>query len=214
VRHRGGVDHWEEVQHLESTTASVAYQFGHVVAVSGGTALVGAPREGTGNARGMVYAFSVETESYPSFCDASDGSLDTCPCANPGSPDTGCDIPQGTGGVGLNVLAQTTGPNAATLQGFGFPPASAPIALVKRSNSLDPATPTVFGDGLRCVNSNPLVRLGVETASGGVSTHVIGHGAMGGAGTFYYQLWFRSNPGSFCDPLYSFNQSSGRVMSW
>jgi hypothetical protein len=214
VRHRGGVDRWEEVQRLESTTASVAYQFGWAVAVSGGTTLVGTPWEGSGNARGMVYAFSVETESYPSFCDASDGSLAACPCANPGSPDTGCDLPQGTGGVGLNVLAQSTGPNAATLQGVGFPPASAPIALVKRSNALDPATPVVFGDGLRCVSTNPLVRLGVAAASGGVSTHVIGHGAMAGPGTYYYQLWFRSTPGSFCDPLYSFNQSNGRVLSW
>ena len=57
-----------------------------------------------------------------SFCDDADGSLAACPCGNPGAPDAGCDLPQSTGGVRLDVLAQDTGPaNRVTLQGVGFP---------------------------------------------------------------------------------------------
>jgi hypothetical protein len=154
-----------------------------------------------------------EPEPYPAFCDASDGALASCPCA-PGDPDSGCDLPQGTGGVRLDVLAQTSSPNGATLQGSGFNAAGSTAAVAIRSTSLDPASPVVFGDGLRCVNGSPLVRLGAASALGGVSTHVFGHGAMAGAGTFYYQLWFRSNPSTYCDPSAAFNLSSGRTLTW
>jgi hypothetical protein len=150
-------------------------------------------------------------ERFPSFCDASDGSLASCPCA-PGAPDSGCDLPQGTGGVRLDVLAQATSPNGVTMQGTGFNPAGQPTAIVIRSTSLDPASPVVFGDGLRCVNVSPLVRLGAAPAIQGVSTHTFGHGAA--AGTFYYQLWFRSHPATYCDPQAVFNLSNGRAVSW
>ena len=150
---------------------------------------------------------------YPSFCDGFDGALASCPCA-PGAPDAGCDLPQGTGGVRLDVVAQETSPNGITMQGVGFNTGGAPPAVVIRSSSLDPASPVVFGDGLRCVNVSPLVRLGGALASGGVSTHAFGHGAMAGPGTFYYQLWFRSQPSTYCDPLALFNLSSGRTVTW
>ena len=152
--------------------------------------------------------------AFPPFCDASDGSLASCPCANPGDADSGCDLPQGTGGVRLDVVAQQTAPNAVTMQGVGFNATGFPPAVVIRSSSLDPASPVVFGDGLRCVNTSPLVRLGGSQAINGVSTHAFGHGAMAGAGTFYYQLWFRSQPSTYCDPTALFNLSSGREVSW
>ena len=142
------------------------------------------------------------------------GSLASCPCANAGGPDSGCDIPQGTGGVSLSLVAQDTSPNGATLQGAGFAPMGAPTAIVIRSDALNPATPVVFGDGLRCVNDAPLVRLGATSAAGGSSTFVFGHGAGPGAGSFYYQAWFRSTPSSFCDPLAAFNLSNGVVLDW
>jgi hypothetical protein len=156
-----------------------------------------------------------------SFCDASDGALASCPCLNPGSPDTGCDSPipvqQGggtTGGIRLDVVAQATAPqNAATVTGTGYPSASAPAAIALRAAALDPASPVVFGDGLRCVGV-PIVRLGAASASGGLSTHTFGHGAAAGSGTFHYQLWFRSTPISYCDPVAAFNLSNGRTIAW
>jgi hypothetical protein len=148
------------------------------------------------------------------FCDASDGALASCPCANPGSPDTGCDIQQGTGGVELCLVAQETSPaNRVTFHGTGFPAASTPAGIVIRASSLDPAGPVVFGDGLRCIGV-PLVRLGAAFASGGVSQHVFGHGVMAGSGPFYYQLWFRNTPVMFCDPVAAFNLSNGRSLIW
>jgi hypothetical protein len=148
------------------------------------------------------------------FCDASDGALASCPCANPGNADTGCDLAQATGGVGLDVLGQETSPqNRVTLSGSGYPAGSTPAAVVIRSADLDPAAPIVFGDGLRCVGL-PVVRLGAALASGGTSLHVFGHGTMAGGGTFSYQLWLRNTPIMYCDPAAAFNLSNGRVLTW
>jgi hypothetical protein len=149
-----------------------------------------------------------------SFCDDADGSLASCPCANPGSVDTGCDIQQATGGVGLIAVAQETSPqNRVTWSGTGFPAMSTPAAIVIRAADLDTAAPIVFGDGLRCVGT-PIVRLGAAFAFGGGSTHTHGHGAGPGAGTFFYQLWFRNQPPMFCDPVAAFNLSNGRRLVW
>jgi hypothetical protein len=149
-----------------------------------------------------------------SFCDASDGSLSACPCGNAGAPDAGCDNAQGTGGVQATVLAQTTAPNGATLQGTGFPVMGAPTAIVLRSPGLDPLRPVVFGDGLRCVGTTSLVRLAATLASGGTSTHAFGHGAMAGVGTFFYQVWYRNTPSAYCDPFAAYNLSNGAQIVW
>jgi hypothetical protein len=159
--------------------------------------------------------------SAPSFCSAIDGSLASCPCSNPGNPDSGCDssIPamQGgglTGGIRLDVVAQRTAPaNAATVTGTGYPTGSMPGIVVIRAAALDSAAPVVFGDGLRCVGV-PLMRLGASIAGGGLSTHVFGHGGMAGGGTFYYQLWYRSQPASYCNSAAEFNLSNGRSLVW
>jgi hypothetical protein len=82
------------------------------------------------------------------------------------------------------VLAQTTAPTGATLQGTGFSAMGSPTVIVIRSNALDPAAPIVFGDGLRCMGSAALVSLAATRAGGGSSTHVLGHGAGAGGGTF------------------------------
>ena len=148
-----------------------------------------------------------------SFCDASDGSLASCPCSNPGAPGTGCDIQQATGGVILSVVSQESSPqNRATLAGNGYPVGSLPAAVVIRAPSLDPASPVSFGDGLRCIGV-PLVRLAGDVGILGSSTHTFGHGTMAGSGTFYYQLWFRNTPAMFCTPD-AFNLSNGRTLSW
>jgi hypothetical protein len=156
----------------------------------------------------------VTGQSGNSFCDASDGALASCPCGNPGAPDSGCDIAQGTGGIELDVLAQETTPlNRATLQGTGYPAMSFPGVTVIRSPALDGGSPVVFGDGLRCIGL-PVVRVGAALAAGGTSTQTVGHGAGPGSGTFYYQLWVRNTPIMFCDPAAAFNLSNGRTLVW
>jgi len=188
---------------------------GYASAIDSGAQIVvgarGATEAGAGSGRAVVFAAACDLGG--TFCDASDGSLASCPCAA-GTPNTGCQIPQGTGGVKLAVVAQQTTPlNRVTASGTGFPAMSTPTSIVIRGAAIDPASPVVFGDGLRCVGV-PLVRLAATFASAGTSIHTFGHGAMAGVGTFSYQLWFRSTPISFCDPTAAFNLSSGRSLVW
>jgi hypothetical protein len=177
--------------------------FGSSVAIAEGTVVVGTD---LGNS---AYVF---TESYGTFCDDLDNGLASCPCS-PGTPNTGCDIQQATGGVGLRMLASETTPqNRVTWSGFGFPAMSTPTAIVIRSTSREPA-PALFGDGLRCIGV-PVVRLGATFAAGGSATPPHGHSSMAGQGTFYYQLWFRNTPIMYCDPLAAFNLSNGVSLAW
>jgi hypothetical protein len=153
------------------------------------------------------------TEVGTAFCNASDGALAACPCANPGLPESGCDLQQGTGGVHFQVVAQVSGPlNRVTAVADGFPPMGNPSAVAIRATSLDPGTPIAFGDGVRCAGT-PLVRLGVAAAVSGNWTSTFGHGAMAGSGTFYYQLWLRNEPSMFCTPE-AFNLSNGVSLTW
>lgn len=103
------------------------------------------------------------------------------------------------------------GGGSAHLVGTGFPAMANPTVVVIRSPSAE-VPPVVFGDGLRCIANAGLVRLGAQLASGGASDQLIGHGA--GAGTFVYQLWFRSVPSTFCDPGAPFNLSNGLEIVW
>jgi hypothetical protein len=151
----------------------------------------------------------VETAS---FCNAIDGALALCPCANPGNPGSGCDIRHATGGVMLDLIGQERGAtNRVTWSGTGFPSMGAPASVVIRSNFLQPV-PLAFGDGLLCISA-PLVRLGATLASGGTTTHIHGHDTGAGVGSFYYQLWFRNLPASFCRPG-AFNLSNGWTLTW
>lgn len=151
------------------------------------------------------------------FCNGDDGSLASCPCPTVFSNDfAGCDIPLPAmggraPGVSLVPTQQNVSAASATLVASGFPTSSSPGVTIFRNPSL--VSPVVFGDGIRCIGV-PVVRLAATTASGGISTHVISHGAMAGTGAFLYQAHFRSNPASFCDPTAAFNLSSGTVLVW
>ena len=186
--------------------------FGAAVGLSGGTIVAGGPGPVGGSLPGSAYAFTVE-QNAPSFCDSNDGALASCPCGNAGLPDTGCDVQQGTGGVGLEVQVQNTAPlNRATLGSFGYPAMFNPSVILIRAPGLDAAGPVVFGDGLRCV-ALPVVRLEATFANQGTATHTFGHGSMAGTGTFFYQAWFRNTPTMFCTPA-AFNLSNGRQLTW
>jgi hypothetical protein len=104
------------------------------------------------------------------------------------------------------------------MRATGFPSGSAPGGVLFRNNGIDPFSPIVFGDGLRCVDatSSPvtLVRIGGSVAVGGQSLHTFGHGSMAGTGSFFYQLWFRSAPASYCNPTTAFGLSNGETLHW
>jgi hypothetical protein len=203
VRHEG---EWTLERKLTSCLVRLNPRIGRTVALDGDTAFVG---ELGVSGTSQLYRFELG-DLYPSFCDATDGALTACPCGNPGSMDTGCDIPQGTGGVRLDVLAREISPeNRATLVASGYPAASTPTSIVLRGRGLE-STPAVFGDGLRCVAA-PFVRIRAAFAIGGSATFTLGHG--GQIGPHYYQAWFRSEPASACTPG-AFNTSNGRSLNW
>ena len=175
---------------------------GRAVAVDGANVFVGEEDE--------IYRYELD-EIFASFCDATDGALASCPCGNPGSPSSGCDLPQAMGGVELMVLAQERGTqNRATMVAEGYPTQSTPASVILRSRTLDGAGPVVFGDGLRCVGPE-VVRVEASIGVGGAATYQLGHGAD--TGEYFYQAWFRSQPASFCTPS-AFNLSNGRVLVW
>ena len=90
------------------------------------------------------------------------------------------------------------------------PAASQPAVLVLRNNSAQ--FDASFGDGLLCVNGTGITRLAARIAINGFSQHTISHGA--GAGTFFYQLWYRNNPMTFCSATDAFNTSNALTLLW
>jgi hypothetical protein len=159
---------------------------------------------------------SLEIEVRYRSCVAPDttfcfGSNATCPCGNGGNVDAGCDNAQGTGGVRLTASGDP-GLNTVALHGTGFPGSTFPTVLALRSPSA-PSSPVPFGDGRLCLPSvvTP-ARVGSARASGGLSVHPLDHTA--GTGVFDYQLWYRNEPASFCNPAAAFNSSSAITIDW
>jgi len=96
-------DGWAERDRLRASTLESSMQFGNAVDIDGHWLVVGARSENVvGNNSGAAYVFEL-LDFAPSFCDASDGALAACPCGNPGDPDSGCDIAQGSGGIARDV---------------------------------------------------------------------------------------------------------------
>jgi hypothetical protein len=184
-------------------------------AARGGPALVvgGSVLEGNGTDDWYITRWGRAVDLPDPFC-FGDGTGDACPCGNLGAPGHGCDIPSGTGGIRLR--AESWSPNFAgggqvDFVGSGFPVMSEPAAhLIRSTSAQSPAA--VFGDGLLCIAPAGLVRLNATLASGGLSVNPTMHGA--GAGTYHYQLWVRSFPISFCDPIAAYNLSNGVELTW
>jgi hypothetical protein len=186
-----------------------SYSYGVATELRGPLLFVGDTEFWAGGS-GSVYVFDVPTA--PTFCDAQDGALASCPCAA-GFFDTGCDTAQGTGGVGLTVVTREVVPrNRATVQAFGFPQADAPISVLLRG-SVKSSNPFILNDGLHCLGL-PLVRMSTAVAQQGSSTHTFGHGPLAGPGTFHYQAWFQNLPVSACNPTEGSSLSSGRSLTW
>jgi len=147
-----------------------------------------------------------------------DGSGATCPCSNSGGSGRGCDNSTGTGGAVL-VAAGRLEPDTIVLQSSG----ELPNALTIFLQGATVISPVSFGDGLRCAG-NPLLRLYVKSASGGVAT-APGPGdpsitardaALGGTidpgDRRYYQAYYRDANTSFCSPPLGANFNASQVV--
>ena len=148
-----------------------------------------------------------------SFCDASDGSLASCPCANTGDPDAGCDNAQSTGGVRLGVTAfqpDGLGSGTAVFGATGFSALGTPSYVLVRSVHQTPGVAAF--DGVLCLG-NPVVRISAGFAVGGEASEAYVHGAMATPGAHGYQLWYRSQPAPFCT-RHAANLSNGYELTW
>ncbi len=155
----------------------------------------------------------------PSFTDACEGAVATCPCGNVGAPLAGC--------------ASSSQPLGALLQAIGAPSVSADTIVLQASrvvantsalfaqSATAPTTATapVFGDGVRCL-SGTITRLATRQASGtsvqlGVpgdpKISVIGVLPQAG-GTRFYEIFYR-NAAPFCS-LSTFNSSNSIRIVW
>jgi hypothetical protein len=144
------------------------------------------------------------------------GTPADCPCGNGGAAPSGCHLAQGNGGVFFdisNVTPDGMGGGTGLLTGTNFPSMGQPGVIAIRNVSPQ-LLPPPFGDGILCVGAAGIVRFGAGTAVNGTYTKAFTHGSMAGAGTFYYQLWFRNTPISFCDPTAAFNLSNGWELTW
>jgi len=135
------------------------------------------------------------------FCEG-----DGCPCGNDAFVH-GCDNGATHGGVYLREQRFDPVGRTVELLATGFRSGGSPAALAVRANSQ--GSGALFGDGLLCLGA-PLLRIKSGVARDGSLKLSLQHGAM--AGTFHYQLWYRSS-GGFCPPA-QFNLSNGVSLTW
>jgi hypothetical protein len=162
-------------------------------------------------ARGDCILVENPDQPIQSFC-AGDTTAMRCPCENDGLPGRGCDNPQATGGVRLSVESFDPQAQHALFVGQGFPAKSTPAAVLIRSDAQAGGGNGVgFGDGLRCL-AVPLRRVRSALAAGGSVSFDVHHTL--GEGLYDYQIWYRSNPQTFCAPDSAFNLSNGVSVPW
>jgi hypothetical protein len=157
------------------------------------------------------------------FC-FGDGTLVTgCPCGNNGLVGHGCENSAATGGAEL-IAAGSVSPDTIVLTSSGELPSVLSIFLQGTANL---AAGAVFGDGVRCVNTN-LKRLYTKNASGGVVSAPTGadpsisarSAALGDTiapGSIrYYQTYYRDPVLTYCPAPTgnSWNVSSGIQIQW
>ncbi len=176
----------------------------------------------------LVFALSTASPAWSQisqFC-FGDGSSGPCPCANFSAPSTGgCLNSLGSPGVltafGMGALpsvsADISGNNRITLAGSGMPNA----ACVYFQGS--PVIPSLFGDGIRCVNNPFQVQLGTRlnvagasfvggTAGPAISLQGFWNTALPAPVTRVYQCWYR-NAAAFCTPAV-FNMTNAVSINW
>jgi hypothetical protein len=147
--------------------------------------------------------YSFRCASPSAFCRGT-----VCPCGNTGLIGRGCDNAAATGGVRLAAGAFDAQAGTAELVASGAPASTSPTALLLRASTASPGLP--FLDGRTCLDG-ALTRVAARVASGGDARFAIVHDD--GAGTFHYQVLYRSEPAGFCTAGAA-NLSSGLTLIW
>jgi hypothetical protein len=159
-----------------------------------------------GLAAGTLTPFSVGSPGA-SFC-WGDGSATACPCGNGGGAGEGCANSTGSGAVLAAAGSASVAADDLTFAASSLP-AGQPVLLFSGLNAVNGGAGTVFGDGLRCAGGS-VVRLGVQSATGGAAAWGPGLSVVGGwtsGDTRRFQAWYRDPSGSPCGS--NFNLSNG-----
>jgi hypothetical protein len=221
----GAGTNWTEGTRLVASSPANLDYFGNSVALSGATAVVGAPfNDDLAWNAGSAYTFSV-TPPGAAFC-AGDGTLATaCPCGNSGAAGRGCENSQATGGARLDSAGSASlSADTVALQSSGELPTSSTVFL---QGSTAVSAGVVFGDGLRCVGG-ALKRIGIHGAIAGTVSYPIGGDTSISARSAilgdpilpgqprYYQAYYRDPNPAFCPdpPGNGWNVSCGQIVTW
>jgi hypothetical protein len=155
----------------------------------------------------------------PPFC-AGDAITVACPCSNNGGARRGCDNSASTNGAHLTVRGSVD-PDRVELGLSETLPSSLCFFLQGRSVL---ASPTAFGDGVRCIGGK-LARLAAVATNAGTARYpsvgdpsISSRSAVLGdlirPGTFrYYQAIYRDPDPGFCTPA-TFNASNAVMVRW
>lgn len=165
-----------------------------------------------------MFLGNIPSPHHP-FC-FGDGSGSACPCGNesPAGGQAGClnSVAQG----GKLIATGDASVASDTLVLFGSQMPNTPVLYIQGAGDVAGGNGSVFGDGLRCVRG-ALVRLGIETNSGGASHYptpgqasvsMRGHVPPSG-GDFVYQCWYRDPAPAFCTTA-TFNLTNGVRVHW
>jgi hypothetical protein len=170
---------------------------------------------GNHDVRGQLFDV-LEGGTASPFC-FGDGSGAACPCGNNGAPGQGCaNSVDSAGGLLTASGTASTLDDSLVLQASNMP-GNATCVFLQGTTA---GSPVLFGDGLRCVGGT-LIRLAVETASGGSASYpnagdlpVSVKGAVPtNGGLRAYQAWYRDNNATFCTSA-TYNISSGVIVNW
>jgi hypothetical protein len=172
----------------------------------------------TVQAGALVFVCYDYTPTPYSFC-FGDGSGTACPCGNTSAVGAGQGCRNSTGvGARLTASGQMSVTNDTLVLSCNGLPGTTNVLFFQGTIQAGGGPGTPFGDGLRCVMGT-VIRLHVETASGGVATYPhAGELPVSVAGSAppnlsrLYQVWYR-NAAAFCTTA-TFNLSQGLSVPW
>jgi len=170
-------------------------------------------------ASNMKGTITVNTDPSTLFC-FGDGTGTACPCSNSSTvgAKSGCANSVGVAGSRLRCSG-TPSISSDTISLNGSSLITGPGLYFQGTVALNGGLGNAFGDGLRCVGGTN-VRLGIITASGGVSSYprpsidpaVSIVGGLAPGDTRHYQLWYRDSA-TFCSAS-TFNLTNAATLTW
>jgi hypothetical protein len=184
-----------------------------------GSKAVHANQQGNGGEVDLVGGDS----PFTSFC-YQNGALDTpCPCGNSGVIGHGCNNSRSSGGA-LLTAAGSVDPDSVVLTSSSELPAAMTIFMQGQTAM---TAGTLFGDGVRCVDTN-VKRLAIKYALDGTAVFPeVGDPSIGSQSSAlgdpimlgtsrYYQAYYRDPVSSFCAPPLGddFNSSNAVRVDW